>query len=244
MAVNKTLLALALTVAVLAGCKKKEAEVPADAAPAAMDASAPNETSAAPATDASRTTDTSATTAEPAQPQAQAVKAFDITSIAVSDKPLGEWPYLVPPAGYEFHNATELAKRTKDLARVPIWTGSQLLWVEGKAFSNRINPSEGKNFSKFELGKGLQQAVEALGGVRINEAPITEELEKANEKALDEFRTEFGEIDDAYSPYKQGDTYVIRLADKAVWVVTYLDPVNERGHVMVAEGPLPEPDKK
>ena len=52
---------------------------------------------------------------------------------------LPAWPYLAPPAGYEFDDADRLERRTKDLARNPVWTGGQLLWVEGKVFSDGID---------------------------------------------------------------------------------------------------------
>ena len=144
METSRTLLALGVTIALLGGCKKQE-----DAAPAAAEPVA-----AAPA--------------EPAAPAAAAPGArFDLAAIPVSTAALPAWPYLAPPAGYEFDDADRLERRTKDLARIPVWTGGQLLWVEGKTFSDAIRSDDGKTYSKFEVRKNLQQAIEALGGVRI-----------------------------------------------------------------------------
>lgn len=243
MAVNKTLLALALTAAMLAGCKKKDAEPAAE--PAAPSAETTPATDAAPADAGNAATapeNTSApAAAEPAQPQAEAVKAFDINSVAVSDKPLGEWPYVVPPAGYELDSKDELAKRTRDLARVPVWTGSELLWVEGKVFTDEVDNSEGKTYSKFEARKGIQQAVEALGGKRISERYFDDATERANSKDLNDFGREFHGVYHFTRAGSDVDTYALRRADKVIWVV--YNPNTSDSGLMVVEAPLPEPAK-
>src|SRR5690606_13212285 len=196
----------------------------APAADATPDATA--EQPAAPAADAQAT------------PAAPTAAAFDISAIPVSDKPLPEWPYVVLPAGYAYDDADDIAGSSKDLARVAVWTGGQLLWVEGRVFDDGIDNIEDKTYSRFELRKNLQQAIEALGGVRVAERSFDEATYKANEKALDDFRQEFDAIRDAYWYDADADTWVIRRADKAIWVV--LTSGNERGGLMVAEGPLPE----
>ena len=228
MQVSKTLLALGVAAALLVGCKKQD-EAAAEAAAATTDASIEQAEAPAPETAAPETPDASA---------APAVTAFDINKIPVSDAALPAWPYVALPAGYHYYYSEELGSRSKDLARVPVWTGGQLLWIEGKTFSDAIRSDEGKTYSKFEVRKNLQQAIEALGGVRIGERSYDEATYKANEKALDDFRQEFDRIRDAYWYDADADTYVIRRADKAVWVV--LQTGNGDGGILVAEGPLPE----
>lgn len=221
------MLVLGLAVGVaLTACKKPDATADTDAgAPAAETASAPSEAAS--------------TEAPAATPVAV---AFDINTIPVSDKPLPAWPYVTLPAGYEFDYADDLASRSKDLARVAVWTGGQLLWVEGKTFSDQIDNSEGKTYSQFEVRKNIQQAVEALGGVRLTERSFDEATYKANEKALDGFRQEFNRMQDAYWYDNDADTYVIHRADKAIWVVFQTN--STRGGLMVVEGPLPEAPAK
>ena len=228
MQVSKTLLALGVAAALLVGCKKQD-EAAAEAAAATTDASIEQAEAPAPETAAPETPDASA---------APAVTAFDINKIPVSDAALPAWPYVALPAGYHYYYSEELGSRSKDLARVPVWTGGQLLWIEGKTFSDAIRSDEGKTYSKFEVRKNLQQAIEALGGVRLAERSYDEATYKANEKALDDFRQEFDRIRDAYWYDADADTYVIRRADKAVWVV--LQTGNGDGGILVAEGPLPE----
>lgn len=216
MPMRNAMLVLALGMT-LAGCaKKQEAAAPAGA------------TAEQPAMPAST----------PAATPAPAAAAFDINAIRESTATLPAWPYVVLPSGYQFDYADDMASRTKDLARVPVWTGGQLLWVEGKVFSDRIDNQDGKTYSKFEVRKNVQQAVEALGGVRLTERSFDEATYKANEKALNDFRQEFDRMQNAYWYDEDADTYVIRRADKAIWVV--FQSSNDRGALLVAEGPLPQ----
>ena len=233
MRMSKTLLALGVASALLVGCKKQDDSAAADTATAAADANATQ--TEAPAVE----TSPAATEAPAAKP---AVVAFDIDKIPVSDKPLPAWPYIALPAGYHYHEADDLAGQSKDLARVPVWTGGQLLWVEGKTFSDAIRSDDGKTYSKFEVRKNLQQAIEALGGVRLAERSFDETVWDANEKDLEDFRQEFDRMQNAYWYDKDVDTYVIRRADKAIWIVTQTDTGS--GAIMVAEGPLPEAPAK
>lgn len=222
-----TVLAVAIAMALLAGCKKEQAEVaaPADAAESAE--------AAAPAADVAEQP-----AVEPPAAAVPAVAAFDIGKLPVSDKALGAWPYVTLPAGYVLGHADELASRSKDLARVPVWTGGQLLWVEGKVFTDSIRAQEGKTYSRFEVRKNLRQAIEALGGVRLAERNFDSKVQEANARELDDFRGEFNDMHDAYWQDNDADFYVIRRADKAIWVVTQAD--NSDGAIMVVEGPLPE----
>jgi hypothetical protein len=227
---SRTLLAAGVALAMLAGCRKHDDAQAAPEAPTASEARAAVDAASAPVAQAPSATPAAA----PAAPEAG---AFDINSVAASDKPLPAWPYVALPAGYEFDHADDLAQRSKDLARVAVWTGGQLLWVEGRVFGDRIDNADGKTYSKFEVRKNLQRAVEALGGVRVSERSFDEATYKANEKALEDFRQEFSAIRDAYWYDNDADTYVIRRADKAIWVVFQSD--NNQGALMVAEGPLP-----
>lgn len=214
-----TLLAAGIAVALLAGCKKEEAAV-ADPAPAtAPDASA----TAAPAEPATAPAPTAAATAA----------AFDIASIAVSAAPLGAWPYVALPVGYRFGSDA-----TKDLARVPLWTGSQLVWVEGRTFEAWIGSEQDKTYSRFELMKGIEQALTALGAVKLGSRSYDEPFYRQHEADLERFRSEFDDIRNAYWYDTDADTWVIRRADSAIWVV--VQSGTDVGAIMVVEGPLPE----
>ncbi len=231
---RKTLLMISVATVLIVGCSKPQAETETvPASPPASDAAATTPVVAAPSDMA---------LGEPAQASDAAAATFDISRIPVSDTPLPEWPYIALPAGYEFDSADDIAKHSKDLARVPVWTGGQLLWVEGRTFSDAIESVEGKSFSKFEVRKNLQRAVEALGGVRLSERSFDQAMYNANEKEIGDFREEFSKVRDAYWYDKDADTYLIRRADKAIWVVAKYS--NNDAGLMVADSPLPEPIKK
>lgn len=235
MQTRTSLLMISMTAVLIAGCSKPQSETDTTAA-----AQTPVDSPAALPADTTAPVDAAA--AEPAPADVAAATAFDISRIPVSDKPLPEWPYVALPAGYEFDSADDVASNSKDLARVAVWTGDQLLWLEGRTFSDGVDNAEGKSFSKFEVRKNIQQAVESLGGVRVSERAFDEPTYKANEKELEDFRQEFSQIRDAYWYGNDADTYLIRRADKAIWVVA--EYTNNDAGLMVAEGPLPEPVKK
>ena len=231
MSMKTAVLALAVGLSLVA-CKKQDDAAAADSgATTAPSAAATADAAAQPA---------AAAEAPAAVTPAPAATSFDINTIAVSDTPLGEWPYLVLPAGYKFSG--NLADQTKDLARVPVWTGGQLLWAEGKTFESELRAGEGKTYSRFELLKGIDQALTALGAVTLTQRSYDETVFEANKAELGPFRSEFDDIDDAYWYDKDARTYLIRRADKAIWVVVYAD--NYNGAVLVAEGPLPEAPSK
>ena len=224
----RILIALCVSAALLAGCKKQHEEASASGAEAAT---ASSDVAAPPA-------ETAPADAEPAQPQAAPAKAFDINAIAVSDKPLGAWPYIAAPAGYTYYDDT--AKGTKDLARVAVWTGSQLVWVEGKTFETSIRAGDGKTFSRFEVFKAIDQALTALGAVKLAGKGLDSEAQQIDRGEVDAFVREFDDVYGAYrgSSEDAAGTYLIRRADKAIWVV--VTGTSSNAGLMVVDGPLPE----
>ena len=222
MALNRAMLVLCVATALLAGCKREQAQDEQPASPTeapVVDAAPQPAPQAAPA----------------AQP---AAVAFDIGKIARSDKPLGAWPYVILPAGYVYERADDLAARSKDLARVPVWTGGELLWLEGRVFTDEIDAQDGKTYSQFEVRKNLRQALETLGAVRVAERSFDEAVRGGNERDIAAFLNEFGEMYYPYQADQDAETWVIRGADKAVWVVFHSG--NNDGSLMVVEAPLPE----
>ena len=216
MALNKTLLAAALAVAALSGCKK-------EAAPAAE----------APAGDAVPATAEPAVAADapPAAPDAAAAPAappapFDITTVPVSDKPAGDWPYVPAPAGYAYPEA-----RTLDLSRVPFWNGQSLQFVEGKVYETRIRAEDGKEYSRFEVLKRIDEALTALGAVKIVTAKIPDQV--LEDELPDDFGVEFNAGAGGYYRSQELSTYVLRQADRVVWFKVYSG--TKDGSLLIAE---------
>jgi hypothetical protein len=179
------LLIPALAATVLAGCGQKTDQTePADAP-------APVEQAAAPAATA---------------PGA----AFDITKVAVSDKPLGAFPYFTLPAGYGKMGG----ERTLDLARFPFWTGAAFEPVEGRVYMSGIQGGDGKAFSQLEVQRDIERQVLAAGGVKVTESRIPS---SASDALGDDVKV--GMILGLGDIYNDPTTtYVIRRADRNIWV--------------------------
>jgi len=226
MEMGKAWLALAVALVLVAACKPQDELPQAATVPATQAAGAGN---------AGMGADTAAQ--GPAAIAVAPSTVFDFNALPVSTVPLPAWPYIVPPSGYAFFGTDPLGMRTKDLARIPVWTGGQLVWVEGKVFSSRIQNADGKTFSRFELRKGLHQQIEALGGVRLSQRSYDENTYRESEKELSDFRQEFADLSDAYGYDRDMDSYAIRRGEGAIWVV--VQARNHDASILVAEGPLP-----
>lgn len=197
MSMKPVVLVVAMSVA-LAGCKQQAASDAEGGAASAASAPAEPATEAAPA--------------ETVEAPAEAAPApFDIARIPLTDKPLGDWPYLAVPAGYEWED-----EKTLDLSRVPFWTGQALAFVEGKVFLGRIDEAGDKQFSRFEVLKRVEDALTALGATKVTTSGIPEAiLEKDMPK---DFGSEFYAGAGGYrSAGEELSTYVIRHADRNVW---------------------------
>lgn len=164
----------------------------------------------APAADAAAT-DTAAT--EAAAPAggaaAPAAATFDIASVPVSTATLPAFPYVAVPAGYQVRN-----EATMDLAAFPIWTGAAFQTVEGKVHMASSATPDGKTYSRLEFTRSVENAVKALGGVQItsSEAPIP---------VIDELPQSLrGDMSLGFGPVFGNaiTTYVIRRADRTIWV--------------------------
>ena len=258
MQAKKLALMLGLSVTVLAACgKQSDAPAPepqaatvADPDPALPDAasqapaatlesapeSAPVETAAA-TNDAASAGPEAVPGAADTDGAAAPAAGFDIGAIATSAVDLPAWPYAVLPEGYRYSAGTNLDRRTRDLARVPVWTGSELLWVEGKVFEDSIRTADGKTWSRYEVSKLVRDQLQALGAVQLADRSVDKATYEASQKELDQFRREFTHVRDAYWYGRDVDTFVIRRADSAIWIV--LQVGNGSGAVLVAEGPAP-----
>lgn len=134
---------------------------------------------------------------------------FDMSAIPISTAPLGDFPYVAVPAGYEVYE-----ERTLDLAAFPIWTGVTFQTVEGRLYMAQSKTPEGKSYSRLEFERGVENAVKGLGGVRVSRGEVPNEafdnlprdlVQDANLGLGDKFGNPF-------------TTYVIRRADRTLWV--------------------------
>ncbi|AWV05813.1 OmpA family protein [Marilutibacter maris] len=183
---------VAMAVGALAACGGSEQ-------PAAAQDSAPDAAMAA--------TDTGAEAMPASEPAAPA--GFDLAAVPVSDHTLGAFPFIALPTGYEAIN-----EQTLNIARVPFWTGDRLENVEGKAYLATIQEQSGHTYSDLELERNVQHVIEQAGGVLVTDSAIAPDLlEGVSRDVRKNLVDGWGDV---YNNPVQ--TYVIRGADKTVWL--------------------------
>jgi len=183
-------LALALAIG-LAACSKQEADTPPDSA------AEPAAAAAVPGTGA-----------EPA-PDTQA--AFDIDRIPLSDRPPGEFPYIGLPQGY---SSERRSSWTKEFDRFPFWVKGQPVWVEGRFYGADFAPVDGKTMSEYEVKKNFDGLVAQLGGVKVSEEKIPDEVVDGwGDDIAQGFN---GGLGDVWN--EPATTYVIHRTDGNIWV--------------------------
>lgn len=180
------------------------------------------------------TAEAPAEAAPPAEAAAGAPAAvpttFDLSKVPVSTAPLGAFPYVTATSGYLVRD-----EETLDLASYPLWNGAAFQNVEGRTHMASSGTPEGKTYSRVEFERGLQQAVEALGGVRIASgvAPNAA-IETIPETQRSEVYQGLGPI--WGSPIT---SYVIRRADRTIWIQVVSD--ESISHWAVVDGPAYAP---
>ena len=160
-------------------------------------------------------TDSAAASALAEAPAPEAVPvAFDLTQVPVSTAELGDFPYVPVTPGYEVRS-----DKTMDLAAFPIWTGAGFQVVEGRVYMANAGTPEGKVYSRLELERGLDNAIKAAGGVRIASSVAPNAvIEDLPSTLRDDMRLGMGPI--FGNPIT---AYVIRRADRAVWIQVVSD---------------------
>jgi len=149
--------------------------------------------------------------AAPPEAQPNPVVAFDTGSIPVSNKDLGEFPFLTPPEGYKYGNKGKF----KEFHRTYYVVGEGSLFpVEGKNFSSTISKEKGVEYSKLLVERNYENAITSLGGVKVFDG-------LSNPKKMRAFLDNKQEVE-----YRPGDlwnarswqTYVIRKPDAEIWI--------------------------
>lgn len=163
----------------------------------------------APAEDSTATAKTGDVTPEAAP---AAAKTFDINAIAVSDKPLGAFPYFNLPEGYENFSKNNIT----DFDVIYCWVKDHFERPEGKVFYNSIKAKDGKSYSDVELIRNLDEVITGVGGVKVSEGKIPNDsfsVIPSNNQL--KYRDGYGFLSSAVTT-----TYLIRRADRNIWVQT------------------------
>lgn len=161
-------------------------------------------------TDSTNTTTQDAATSPASDAAAPVAKTFDLNAIPVSDKPLGAFPYFELPEGYANYNKNKVV----DYDVAYFWVGDHFEKPEGKIFYDYIRAKEGKSYSDLELTRNLDAVITGAGGVKISENKMPPDSAYAipQDNRL-KYQHGYGFIG-----YKTSTTYLIRRADKNIWI--------------------------
>jgi len=145
-----------------------------------------------------------------------AAPAFDIESVAVSDAPLGEFPYFSIPDGYR---EDSLDTRHLDFAEAAFWTGDRIEVVEGRVYATgiRVKRDSGKQFSSLEVLRDLEQLITSAGGVEIAAGEVPKPARE--DAAIESIRSQYDTESTCYAHHPV-QVFVLRHAKGDIWVRT------------------------
>ena len=134
---------------------------------------------------------------------------FKLENIPLSKAPLGVFPFIGIPLGYQAYKPLH-----SPLENVPFWTGSSIEKVEGKLFGAGIIPLQGQQGSFEVIQKSIETFITSLGGVKLIESQIPlDQIKGLDKDFLYKFYDGIGGIYE-YPVH----TYVIRQPERTVWV--------------------------
>ena len=228
---------------VLAGCT--ESAGPAAEPPVAADDGMPASAHAAPATADAPATQPAvardvATTADaapapapaadaPAAPAAPA--AFDVASVPQTTASLPPFPFFEVPEGLE--STYREGERELSFDAQYFIAGEEPLLVEGRVFRDRFNlAGTARRYTALEFHRNYENAVKALGGVKVNRVQYTPEVAAVagGRKAIEKHM--HGAV--AIPDYRH-DSYLIRAPGHEYWIDVSTGSIPLHGYVVVVE---------
>ena len=197
---KKSLLAMALTALVMAGCDKKNTE-------------------SEPVTDVSSEQASEDASGDADVSEKADERTFDISSVPQSTVPLGDFPYITLPAGY---SNKHFGQTNKTFARFPFWVNGKTHWVEGKFHGEVFAAEAGHDGSEFEVKRNFDELVKQMGGVKVSEGRVpTETIKEWGDEITQGFIDGLGNV---YSA--PATTYLVRRNDGNIWIHLVADNVN------------------
>ena len=160
---------------------------------------------------------------------------FNINSVPITEKDLGQFPFLKLPEKYTYGYEKEISQSDiKDPDKEYFAVYGKFVPQEGKTFKATLerNRADGKRFNSLELQRSIDQSIAALGGLKLKTVPIAqEEYKRIGEKELIEKK--YGHSIDSNS-LDDIQTYLIRTKTKEVWIQVFLLN-DESGKITVLE---------
>jgi OOP family OmpA-OmpF porin len=191
-------LLLAIVTATLVACGKKDEPPPP--APAAVAPAAPE-----------------AAAGTVAAPQEAAPAEFDVASVTPSAVALPPFPFFKDPEGLK--NNRQGADALQSFDRHGFLAGGKYVTQEGRValFEYTLdNPDSGRRYSPLEFQKNYENAIAALGGVKISTVQFTDEVVAAagGREAIEKHWAA------ASPPVPDAEhyTYLLRSGDKEYWI--------------------------
>lgn len=150
--------------------------------------------------------------------------AFDVSTIAVTDKLLGAFPFFTPPSGYYYSDfmynarADDRAIREFDRSYYAV-SGELAVPVEGKTYKVEIRPDSGHAYEKLRLVKSYEKAIVDLGGILVYSGKADQAFAKFRDTPENGYLSR--------GQWNDQQTYVIRTPTAEIWVGLSTDNQND-----------------
>jgi OmpA-OmpF porin, OOP family len=222
---SRLLIASALLLLLLSACKKE--------APAPEDAGAAETSGQAVVAETPMSEGPPPPEATLPQPAADVETGFSVDKVPVTTAVLPPFPFFKIPEGL-VGNVKD-GKNTLDFDRHYFLAGKKMIPVEGRLYYNNmglISPDKTREYSTTEFHRNYENAVLALGGVKVSETQFTRAI-------VDEVGG-LREVNKHWrsAPPTSGyehHTYLIRSADKEYWIHVGTAASGPKGHIVVLE---------
>lgn len=163
-------------------------------------------------------------------------QSFDMEQVPISEKVIGEFPYLKLPDDYTYNYEKEVnPKHIKDIDKEYIAIDGKLVPVEGKSFKVNLEKdrsTDSKRFNSLVVEKAIKAQIEEMGGIELKQVAVpNSEIERIGHAEL--LDKHYGNSLD-FNLLDQIQTYVIRTKTKQIWIQMSLLN-DESGKITVIE---------
>lgn len=171
--------------------------------------------------------------AAPAEPAPAPDTGFNVDNVAVSTMALPPFPFFKIPDGLT--GTVKDNNSTIDFDRHFFLAGKKMVLVEGRLYHNAmslISQDKSREYSPTEFHRNYENAVRALGGVKISETQFTRAIvDEAG--GLRETNKHWRSAPPT-SGYEH-HTYLIRSPEKEYWILVSTAAAKPSGHIVVLE---------
>lgn len=159
------------------------------------------------------------------------VEAFDPANVPLASAELPPFPFFDVPDGLA--SAYREGERDIPFDAQYFIAGSEPLLVEGHVFRDKFKlAGDARRYTELEFHRNYENAIKALGGVRVNEAQYTPDVAaKAGGRAAIEKHMHGA----AAIPGYRHDSYLVRTPEREYWIDVSTGAIPLHGYVVVLE---------